>query len=700
MPSSERRLHGSRPAPPRRFRAAILVVGVLIAVLPGGTVGAGGVRGSGIAGPPNGPLESSSPSPSRSPSPSPTWSTAPSPSTAASPSPSQVPQPEPSGVVHDPALPSAPPPEATADPSALPSPTSPPATPIGPLLPAPSTSGPLLPASTPINPDCRKSSDAIARADELMANGYRLGAWPLVTLPANPTWTENPVGDANWPFQLHSMGYVLDLFTATTLTGDLAYQDRALFLLQDWIHDNPRVGAPSIWSWNDHSTALRAIVLACAADLTPMTIWLHDALLLHGATLADPAFYRNEGNHALNQNIGLLEVARVLNRADWLALAGNRINSLILTSLDAEGVTNEQSAGYQLYNYKRYRVAATRMLEVGLTPGSGFARLDLMPEFLAQATIPNGRLEMIGDTSGNQFASVPGTVAEYAATAGAQGPRPTRTIAKYAAGYLFARTGWGGVRPATDETFLSVNWGAPAVFHGHADGLNLTLAAYGSRLLVDPGLYSYTSTPYRAFFKQHQSHNIVTVDGAAWSSKAAASLLGYRLSSRYVDLQLRASGYSGVTHTRRITYSRALDYIVVEDRLVSTTPHTYRQLWHLTEDAAPVIGSSSVWTKRAQGNVLIRQLAGAPTLRIVRGRTSPVQGWISYTYGVKVAAPVVEAIQQGTSVRYLTLIAPSRGGPAIKVSALTLTSTGYSVTITVGTRSEKLTVSGSSIWLH
>ena len=245
-----------------------------------------------------------------------------------------------------------------------------------------------------------------------------------------------------------------------------------------------------------------------------------------------------------------------------------------------------------------------------------------------------------------------------------------------------------------------MNWGAPAAFHGHADGLNLTLAAYGSRLLVDPGLYSYTSSPYRAFFKQHQSHNIVTVDGAAWSAKAAAALLGYRQSSRYVDLQLRASGYPCVTHTRRITYSRVLDYIIVEDRLVSTTPHTYRQLWHLTEDAAPVIGSSSVWTKRAKGNVLIRQLAGAPTHRIVRGRTSPVQGWISYTYATKVAAPVVEAIQKGTSVRYVTLIAPSRGGPTIKVSALKLTSTGYSVTISVGTRSEKLTVSGTSIWLH
>ena len=64
------------------------------------------------------------------------------------------------------------------------------------------------------------------------------------------------------------------------------------------------------------------------------------------------------------------------------------------------------------------------------------------------------------------------------------------------------------------------------------------------------------------------------------------------------------------------------------------------------------------------------------------------------------AAPVIEAIQRGTSVRYVTLIAPSRGGPTIKASGLKLTSTGYSVTIILGTRSEKLTVGGTSIWLH
>jgi hypothetical protein len=555
-------------------------------------------------------------------------------------------------------------------------------------------------AVEPTDSACVFSSDALVRADEVMKNQYRLGTWPAFTLPSDLRWTENPPGDANWAFQFHAMRYVLDLLSATRLTGNMAYQDRGLALLLDWTRDNPPLSPPSIWSWSDHSTALRAIVLACTADATPMTSWLRTTLVTHGEKLADPSFYRKEGNHALNQDLGLLEVARVLDRADWQRLAVDRINTLISTSIDPQGVTNEQSVGYQFYNYRRYTQAAERITAVGLTPGSEFSRLELMPEFLAHATLPNGKLEMIGDTSGDHGASILGTVAEYAATSGASGPKPTRTIARYDAGYLFARTGWGERRAATDETFWSLRWGPGPVFHGHPDGLSLTLAGYGSRLLLDTGLYSYTWSPYRSFFKHREGHNVVTVDGATWDNTAATRLLDFQKSTRYIDVRLRASGYPGVTHTRRVTYSRRLDYLLIDDRLASSSVHTYRQLWHLAEDSQPAIEGSSVRTQRTTGNVLIRQLAGTPTLRIIKGRTDPVQGWVSYSYGTKVAAPVEEAIQKGKHVRYLTLIVPSSGKAAVKVSQVSLTNGGYSVTIRIGERSERVTVSGNLVWMR
>jgi len=533
-----------------------------------------------------------------------------------------------------------------------------------------------------------------------MANAYYLPPLPLVTLPADLTWTENPYADDNWAFQLHSLWYALDLLATTDLTGDPAYAERALALLQDWSEDNPRVGAPSVWSWNDHSTALRAIVLACVADLVGMPAWLPAALLLHGETLADPTFYRGQGNHALNQAIGLLEVGRVLGRSDWIALAVARINALIQVSIDSEGVSNEGSVGYELYNLQRYAIARDRILAAGGTPAAAFARLTLMPKFLAMATLPIGQYEMIGDTKAGQATVIPGTWAEYAATRGAAGPKPSINIARYNAGYLFIHSGWGEHRAAADETFASVRWGQPAwQFHGHADGMQLTLAAFGSRLLVDPGLYAYGGGAWRTYFKQRSAHNVVTVDGLTWPMSAPTTLLGYIASSRFVDVRMQTKGYTGVTQTRRVTYLSRLGYYIVEDTMTSSTIHTYRQLWHLVENSNPAVGVSSVWTQRPRGNVLIRQLTGGPTLNIVKGRTSPIQGWISYEYGKKVAAPVEEAVQRAANARYVTFVLPAEGKPVAALSNFKLTSTGYTITVTIGGHSERLTVSGSSIWL-
>jgi hypothetical protein len=592
-----------------------------------------------------------------------------------------------------------------AVPSGLARATPLPGAPSSPPAPASHSGTPLVasPAAldavaTPSNPDCLYSRDALDRANELMHNRYRLGSFPAVTLPANPSWTENPLHDDNWRFQLHSLRFTLDLFTAARETGNMAYRDRALAIIRDWIHDNPRHGSPTIWSWNDHATAFRAIVLSCTADMTGMTTWLRSALLVHGATLADPSFYVRVGNHALNQAMGLLEVGRVLGRSDWMSLAGTRIDTLLAGSVDAQGVTNEQAIFYELYNYGRYTRAQARMVTLGLTPGSAFTRLKLMPSFLAQATLPNGHYEMLGDTNDGQATSIPGTDAEYAATRGARGTRPTRLISRYSAGYLFVRSGWGVNRPLTDETFMAVKYGRGATIHGHADGMELTLAAYGTRLLVDPGMYSYTPSAYRTFFKGRSAHNIVTVDGKAWTFSAPSKLLSYRASDGYVDIRMQTAGYSGVTHTRRITYSRPLNFILVEDRLSSATAHSYRQLWHLMPDARPAVSGTTLWTRRTKGNVVIRQLAGRPVIRIVTGRTSPIQGWYAPSYGHKVAAPVEEAVLRGSSVRFLTLILPGSGFRNAVVSGLRLTSTGYTVTVRIGSHAERVTVSGSSIW--
>ncbi len=294
---------------------------------------------------------------------------------------------------------------------------------------------------------CHGWRDGQRRADEMLDGRYQLATHPVVRLGLNPTWRENPFESDNWVFVHHSLRALLSLFHAHATTGDGRYLDRAAALLRDWHIDNPRHGAPSPFSWNDHATALRAITLACARTWLPASAWLQDALLLHGRTLADPAFYVRQGNHALDQSLGLLELGVVMRRADWRRLAADRINRLIGESVDEQGVTNEQAVVYQGYNFQRYSRALRRLRELGLATAPAFERIPRMTGFLAHATLPDGTYETLGDTDPGPAALIPGTMAEFPATLGRSGRKPGDTVALYRAGFLFARTGWGERRP-------------------------------------------------------------------------------------------------------------------------------------------------------------------------------------------------------------------------------------------------------------
>jgi len=531
----------------------------------------------------------------------------------------------------------------------------------------------------------------VAVADDLLRNRYTLAGFPTVTLPSNPTWKENPLKQVNWLFNYHSLRFVWALTTAWSRTGDQRYIDRAKFLLYDWQRDNPRVGAPSIWSWNDHATAWRAIVYVCAKEILPDYTWLMRTLRIHGETLADPAFYRAEGNHALNQDVALLEVGNALRRSDWMNLAASRVAKLVTQSVDSSGVTNEQSVFYQLYNYDRYNAARKRLRELGRPVGSGFARVDLMPGFLAHATQPDGRYLALGDTEANRAMAIPGTWAEYAATQGASGPKPSSTSRVYGAGYAFVRTGWGESRPFADETYLSLKFGPARRFHGHDDGSSITLYGYGAPVILDSGMFTINPGPYRTYFVGRRAHNVVTVDGLAFDRTARTDVRWKRSSATLFELAVKSKPYAGVAAERRVTFSRGMGYALVDDRMAASTTRTYRQLWHLREGTSPVRSGTRTWTRAARSNLLVVQVIAPSGARIITGATSPIQGWVSYGRDKKAKAPVLESRRSGTKARFLTLLVPyATTRPNVTVTDVKLSAGAYALTVTINGRRERV----------
>jgi hypothetical protein len=318
-----------------------------------------------------------------------------------------------------------------------------------------------------------------------------------------------------------------------------------------------------------------------------------------------------------------------------------------------------------------------------------------MPAFLAHATLPDGTYDMVGDTEREPALAVPGTIAEYAATRGASGPVPTETTVLYHhAGWLFGRTGWGVSRPFEDEITYSLRFGPPARIHGHRDGGSVTLSGLGSRLVLDPGKYRYGDSPFRRYFAGPSAHNLVVVDGVE-RRNAPTPLRSHTVTPRAIDTRVAPGGLAGVRHQRRVIFSRRLGYLLVEDRLSSDDTHRYRQLWHLAEDADPIADGERIATRGPLGRLVIQNLTGGST-RVVVGTSHPIQGWVSYRYGVRLAAPVVEVTKSGRWARYVTLLAPTRDPATVAASGFILTHDGFAVTITIGDRVEVVQVTRES----
>jgi hypothetical protein len=523
-----------------------------------------------------------------------------------------------------------------------------------------------------------------------MQNLYAFQGHPVVRLPERLTWSEDPFSSDNWLFQYHSLGFVLVLTDAWKQTGDAQYRDRAVYLLSSWLRSNPHGRPASDQAWEGHATALRALVLVCAAKYIGWTPWLTRGIELHGRVLADHRFYRGSNNPALNQGIALLDVGCALRRRDWSSLAALRLNRLVARSVDAQGVTNERAISYQIYNFVRYRLARARLRACKKELSAAFSRLDLMPRFLAHATQPDGRYVMIGDTSDQRAVRIRGTVAEFAATRGVRGPRPANEIAVYQAGYAFGRTGWGERVPIANETMFSFRFGPSRRFHGHDDAGSVTLYGGGSRLLLDPGYRSYDQGSWRTFFQSAGAHNVVTVDGYRPAPRGMKLVRSISEANSYEAVAVTTTR-SPVRWSRRLIFSRSLGYLVVEDRLHSARRRTFRQLWHLREDSRPRVSGQRIRTRRSSGNVVILQIRQLGKTRIVTGRMRPRQGWTSYQYREVLATPVVEQTVSWRSARYLTLLVPfGSGSPEVRASNLKVTPNGFSLIVSVYGRRERI----------
>jgi hypothetical protein len=463
-------------------------------------------------------------------------------------------------------------------------------------------------------------------------------------------WERDPYESRSYRQQLHGLSWLDTLFDSYQRTGNKKVLRQAVAIAIDWIKRNPRSFVPgrSGFAWHPKAAADRAGYLgylartaACKGQLIGgQAQTLLRSLEAHGRYLSSGKQHQ-ESNFGLFQDYGLLVLSQYVsfeNEAKrWQKLALRRFPETLRGRLSSENMWLEHSAQYQFL--------AIRLLRdfIDYSPGKPDPALVLTLAGLRQAASwfvgPDGEYALLGDTA-------VGTVPSWGYSPVRQG-----LGAFPKSGYAMVRK--GGSYLATTSTFFNKT-------HKHADELDFDLYDRGHSIVNGPGNYGYDrEAAYRDYQLSSQSHSVLVVDGLSFPIDTAPPHgSGIRATGQgsgwyAIEGTNPLVAPQGVQHTRLYLYKPGVALVVV-DKLRSVQQHTYQRFFQLGSDLTTQVLGPSVLGLSASGFAGALHESGGANRVLVKGRPSPLQGFVFPGFRKAVPRWSVEYSSKATSADYAT----------------------------------------------
>jgi hypothetical protein len=527
--------------------------------------------------------------------------------------------------------------------------------------------------------------EGIAR-DAVRGRFHHLGT--TCDLGRRPDWLAPPVSDVEWRIEWIKMYEGLHLAHTYARTGDhelLATWEDMVESFCDQVpvgYDTSDVSARRLQNWLYAWQAFAASPHFGGLRDT-MEEWLPARIRADAVHLA--AHLTAGRNHRTLELYTLLLVGIALDDHERAADALRALADNAARDIWADGVHRECSTDYHLIVLRSFLGAIANAEAAGLSvPPALTERAGLACDVALHLTGPDGVTPAISDGDEGDWSDLFLLAAgvldrpdlEWLASRGRRGAPPTERLASFPiGGYFVQRSGWGDRgRPIEDERWAVFDCGPIGDGgHGHYDQLSLVASAGGRALLVDPGRYTYEpESPWRRWFKGTAGHNTVCVDGLDQTpfrpgkprATSSAVFLG-RFSTPGLDIlrgEVRSPAYDAL-HVRTVVFVDD-DYWLVHDRLRAPSSHRYETRWHLPSSAHGSVVTSDVGGQhsvRLPGGQLI--IAAGPDVAIE-------EGWVSPTYGTKLAAPIVVAASVGADADVLTAVVPGDAGTVLRWATL------------------------------
>ena len=206
--------------------------------------------------------------------------------------------------------------------------------------------------------------------------------------------------------------------------------------------------------------------------------------------------------------------------------------------------------------------------------------------------------------------------------------------------------------------------------HKHNSRLSFELFAGDKSFIVDPGAYVYTADKeMRNLFRSTKYHNTVVVDGEeqnrfeedelfAMNLDAAVKVNRWLVTENYDLLDAEHNGYSrlNVVHRRQIYFNKEEKYWVIKDMLTGEGRHKFELYFHFAPMALKEKDELVIETGNKTGaNIAIAPVETDGIKLVIEN------GWVSYSYGQKVEAPIVKYSRTAeVPAEFVTCIATGR----------------------------------------
>lgn len=489
---------------------------------------------------------------------------------------------------------------------------------------------------------------------------------------------ETRLGDVKYVWEFNRLQFLQPLAAKLALDDDADARRAIEAAIESWHRAHPPFRG-LVWN-SGIELALRTISLVavssiCGSHLSPDTIGrIREILAAHAFWLTRfPSRFSSANNHLIAEAAGeyLIGVA-MPDLAGFEAMAAKArkiLEAEIEKQILPDGVPAEQSPTYGAFSIEFALLAALAARQLDDPFGPVFeARLIAFADWIAAISSSGTAPAICDDDEGRVIAMCepepryPASVAN-AAMAFLGTPSPVAASEPHLRDAIFGEAAQAEPKAASGLTtfpdggysvldgtrFKLVIDNGPLGYlsiaaHGHADALSILLAIDGAPVLVDPGTYLYHSGgAWRDWFRSTRAHNTLTIGGADQSIMSGAFNWSHKANTRLIEasdtaLLAEHDGYAkrlGATHRRQVRVTE--DGLRIEDE-VSGKPQPVELVFQFAPGLDIRADGATTTVSKDDTPIAVFTLPD-PNFEIATGQDRFDGGWVSPTFGIKVAAP-------------------------------------------------------------